>query len=422
MSSIYIVWFRQDLRLSDNPALFEASKLGQILPIYIEDPDLGAASRWWLSKSLQKLNASLEHKLQIFQGNPQNIILALVKKYQPVGVYWNRCYEPKRIKQDSEIKIALREQNINCQSFNASLLFEPWDILKSDKTPYRVFTPYYRSCLEALSPRKPLPAPQLALPVLKQDTPILAQGQDQAWTKKLESHWQIGEQAAAKYLDEFLENNLEDYAKNRDFPARESTSKLSPHLHFGEISPHQIWWSVHSKQDPFLRQLIWREFSYYLLFHFPHFPQKNYQSKFDHFPWQNNPELLKAWQEGRTGYPLVDAGMRELWQTGTMHNRVRMIVGSFLVKNLNIHWRHGAAWFWDCLVDADLANNSVSWQWVAGSGVDASPFFRIFNPTTQGEKFDPDGDYTRRYLLSYSPPIVDLKTSREQALKAFKAI
>ncbi|MEI6806172.1 MAG: deoxyribodipyrimidine photo-lyase, partial [Myxococcaceae bacterium] len=296
-------------------------------------------------------------------------------------------------------------------------------------------------CLKALAPRKPLAIPPLDIFAVNENRKFAVQ--DQSWTKKLESHWEIGEQAAQKYLNKFLENNLEDYAKNRDFPAQNATSKLSPHLHFGEISPHQIEWSIDSKFDPFLRQLIWREFSYYLLFHFPHFPEKNYQSKFNHFPWKENAQLLRAWQQGQTGYPLVDAGMRELWQTGTMHNRVRMIAASFLVKNLNIHWHNGANWFWNCLLDADLANNSVSWQWVAGSGVDASPFFRIFNPTTQGEKFDPEGDYTRRFVpelsqipkkylfkpweavnppKNYPAPIIDLKTSREEALKAFKAL
>ncbi|MES2503810.1 MAG: deoxyribodipyrimidine photo-lyase [Myxococcota bacterium] len=418
---ISIVWFRQDLRLEDNPALVEAAKHGVILPVYIVDDTVGAASRWWLYESLAKLDESLSHKLHIYQGDAQEILKSLCERYPVRAVYWNRCYEPWRIAQDTVIKDDLRKRQLICESFNGSLLWEPWEILKGDKTNYKVFTPYYQNgCLKGTAPRKPLSAPSLQL-VEKghQDGWFTSR----PWQAKLASHWEVGEKAAQVKLCEFLENFVQTYDNDRDFPSLDSTSKLSPHLHFGEISPQQIWHQVPNKKSVFLKELVWREFSYYLLYHFPELPHKNFQSKFDKFQWEHRTDYLEAWQKGETGVPLVDAGMKELWETGYMHNRVRMVAASFLVKNLLIDWRHGARWFWDCLVDADLANNSASWQWVAGSGADAAPYFRIFNPLTQAGRFDADESYIRRWLGDRRiKPIVDVKLSRVNALDAYKKL
>lgn len=465
---ITLFWFRQDLRIIDNPGLFEASKNGAVLPIYILDnetiPKMGSASKWWLHQSLNMLNQSLDNKLNVYIGNAKNILLEIIKKNTVDAVYWNRCYEPYRIANDSLIKSELKNLNIECKSFNGSLLWEPWEVLKQDKTPYKIFTPFYtRGCLQAASPRYPLPKPK-NLNLLKdhfnlktiKDLDLLPKIN---WDEGIKKCWNVGENAAQLKLTKFLEDGLKDYKENRNYPSKKNVSRLSPHLHFGEISPNQAWHSVQSQgltqswtkdEECFLSELGWREFSYYLLYHFHDLPDKNFQKKFDHFPWTDNLSHLKAWQTGQTGYPIVDAGMRELWQTGYMHNRIRMIVASFLAKNLLQHWHYGRDWFWDCLVDADLANNSASWQWVAGSGVDAAPYFRIFNPVTQGEKFDPNGNYTRffvpelsklpnKYLfqpweapenilkssgvvlgLTYPKPIVSLKNSRDIALKAYK--
>jgi deoxyribodipyrimidine photo-lyase len=456
-----IFWFRQDLRIADNPGLSAAALQGKVLPIYILDDEtrgefkLGGASRWWLHHSLNKLNQDLKNQLNLYIGDPKKILSEIIKNHHVDAVYWNRCYEPWRIQQDSEIKSALKNMGIECKSFNASLLWEPWQVLKSDGTPYKVYTPYYKNgCLQAPSPRAPLPKPK-KLDLIKINDIQLNLLPKINWYQTLESTWKVGEKAAHKKLDYFLEHYLLGYKKNRDYPAKPNTARLSPHLHFGEISPQQIWHSVNHYDDDaqfLLRELAWREFSYYLLYHFPDLPRKNFQAKFDTFPWKNNKKLLTAWQQGKTGYPIIDAGMRELWQTGYMHNRVRMIVASFLVKNLQIHWHKGEEWFWDCLVDADLANNSASWQWVAGCGADAAPYFRIFNPVIQGEKFDKDGDYTRRFVpelaqlpnkylfkpwmapisvlnaagiilgKTYPHPMVDLKQTREDALLAYKRL
>ncbi len=465
---LVICWFRQDLRVGDNLALRNAAQQSRVLPIFILDDKSagslrkGAASRWWLHHSLADLNKSLDGKLNLYVGDAAEIIPTIVKQHQAAGVYWNRCYEPWRVERDSKIKAALINQGIEAKSFNGSLLWEPNQIAKKDGTPYRVFTPFYkRGCLHAEPPREPLPAPD-TLAIAAKDS--AAVGLEElnllpkiGWDKQLEPHWQIGEEGAKQALDRFLEDGLTNYKQGRNFPSLQSTSRLSPHLHWGEISPHQIWYETCQAEpsenlDHFCSELGWREFSYSLLFHFPTLPQENFQKKFDRFKWQKNDRLLTAWQKGQTGYPLVDAGMRELWQTGYMHNRVRMVVGSFLVKNLLLDWRDGAAWFWDTLVDADEANNSASWQWVAGCGADAAPYFRIFNPITQGEKFDAEGEYTRKWVPelaqlpkkylykpweapplvlleagvtlgeTYPEPLVDVKESREKALAAFKEL
>jgi deoxyribodipyrimidine photo-lyase len=459
-------WFRQDLRLADNPALSAAAKAGRVMPIYILDDKnagdyaMGAASRWWLHHSLESLNASLDGALSVFSGDATKLLAELCQKHSIKAVYWNRCYEPWRIARDTRIKEKLKAANIETHSFNGSLLWEPWEIKKGDGTPYKVFTPFYRNgCLSATSPRKPLPSPKLVTVKNHDSLGIKNLGllPGIRWDKSLDQHWTIGERAAKQRLQTFLRHGIKEYKVGRDFPAQESVSLLSPHLHFGEISPNQIWHGarargVDANTDCLCSELGWREFSHHLLYYFPELPRKNLQMKFDSMPWRDDKRSLKCWQRGQTGYPIVDAGMRELWQTGYMHNRVRMIVGSFFVKNLRIDWRLGERWFWDCLADADLANNSASWQWIAGCGADAAPFFRIFNPITQGEKFDPTGEYTRRFVpelaklpdpylfkpwtapqavldkagvvlgKNYPKPIVDLAKSRASALHAFSMI
>ena len=466
-----IFWFRNDLRVSDNPGLSQAATEGRVMPVFIFEEEsakslkMGATTGWWLHHSLKSLNTSLQGKLNFYQGNVLNTFEKLLHRHEVKAVYWSRCYEPSACEQEKRLKELLQFKKIPFQGFNASLLWEPEQVLKKDKKPYQVFTPFYREALsEGSSIRPPLLAPQ-AMQLMKDENSSKTIDSLQLlsnipWHEKLDDYWHIGEQAAHQRLSSFLKNDLIGYQKNRDLPALSITSRLSPHLHFGEISPHQIWdatceiASKTSKRDgdAFLRELAWREFSYYQLFHFPELPWKNFQSKFDRFPWHHDEVLLQAWQQGKTGFPIVDAGMRELWQTGTMHNRVRMIVASFLTKNLLIDWRDGAAWFYDCLVDADLATNSLNWQWVAGCGVDAAPYFRIFNPILQGKKFDPDGVYIRQFLpelrnlskkflfapweasqtilndagiilgKTYPFPIVDLQVSRSRAMQAYHVL
>lgn len=425
----------------------------------------GGASRWWLHESLTALNKSLSGHLCFARGDAGEILQKLVKETGATSVYWNRCYEPWRIHRDKKIKTELKASDIDVQSFNASLLFEPHTVLKDDGTPYKVFTPFYkRACLGRAAPPSEPSAPPKNIEFYKheisslEDLSLLPKIK---WYQDMAEVWSPGEKGAKERLDDFLENGLKGYKEGRNFPMRENVSRLSPHLHFGEISPHRAWHQTHPAMmaqhcetdgENFLSELGWREFSNTLLYHFPDMTRKNLQDKFDNFPWRDDPEALSKWQKGQTGYPIVDAGMRELWQTGYMHNRVRMIVGSFLVKNLMLHWHHGEDWFWDTLCDADLANNSASWQWIAGCGADAAPYFRIFNPVTQGQKFDPDGEYVRQYvpelsdmptkyihapweakedMLSqskvvlgkdYPHPIVDLKQSRERALETFKSL
>ncbi len=462
-----IHWFRNDLRLTDNPALVQAAQHGRVLPIYILDEHnagghaMGSVSRWWLHHSLTALNEHIEGALSLYHGNPLDILQSLIKRLPVRAVYWNRCYEPWSISRDTLIKKTLRQQNITVESHNGSLLWEPWTISKKNGTPYKVFTPYYhKGCLSAPQPRSPLEVPEQVQWYRDEASAILVELRllpRIRWDKKLQPHWQIGEDGALNRLKSFINENMFNYREGRDFPAKEQTSRLSPHLHFGEISPHQIWDSLNQiadsdDTDHFRNELGWREFSCYLLYHNPALPEENLRPKFNRFPWEKDHSKLQAWQKGQTGIPLVDAGMRELWQTGYMHNRVRMIVGSFLVKNLLIHWHKGADWFRDCLVDADLASNSASWQWIAGCGSDAVPYFRIFNPVTQGKKFDAEGRYIRRYVpeiaalpnkylfspwtapesilqaanitlgITYPEPIVDLQASRKRALAAFHSL
>ena len=471
LNSPVIVWFRQDLRLADNPALDAAVKSGApIVPLYVLDDvnagayPMGAASRWWLHHSLDALDKSLDGGLVLLQGDAKIILPQLARDIGATRIYWNRCYEPWRITRDSSLKSTLRSEDISVRSFNGSLLFEPTDVLKADRTPYKVFTPFYRKgCLgSANTPREPSQRPagltifdgragdELADLRLLPDIP---------WYEEMASLWQPGEAGAENRLNSFLADGIDNYKEGRNRPDLKKVSRLSPHLHFGEISPNQVWYTArqHGSKDPqdldhFHSELGWREFSYNLLYHIPALPSENLQRKFNRFPWRDDAKALAHWQQGQTGMPIVDAGMRELWRTGYMHNRVRMIVGSFLVKNLLIDWRHGEAWFRDTLLDADLANNSASWQWIAGCGADAAPYFRIFNPVLQGKKFDPDGSYVRKYVAEienvpdrflhnpweaptavlddagvelgkdYPRPIVDLKESRLRALAAFSAL
>ena len=464
---IAIHWFRQDLRLNDNKSLFEASKHKNVLPIYILDDcnskefRIGSASRLWLHYSLKSLNKSLDGKLSVYSGNPEDILKDISNRYEVEAIYWNRCYEPWRIKRDSEIKANLKKREIEVDTFNSSLLWEPWSIKKDDGTPYKVFTPFYRKgCLNAEKPSSPISKPKDVSFLFDQHQigiDKLNLLPSKGWGNKVKSFWNIGEEAAHKRFDQFIEEGLSSYKEGRNVPSKPYVSRLSPHIHFGEISSNQLWYSVRSIGDDkniehFCSELGWREFSYSQLFHNPELPKKNLQSKFDAFPWNEDESLLTAWKKGKTGIPMVDAGMRELWQTGYMHNRVRMIVGSFLVKNLRLHWHQGERWFWDTLFDADLANNSASWQWIAGCGADAAPYFRIFNPIMQGQKFDPNGEYVRQYVpeisslpnkflfnpweasdevlkkasiklgSTYPLPVVDLKQSRESALLAFQSL
>jgi len=466
-----IAWFRQDLRLSDNPALSAAIGMGApVLPVFVLDDDsagewsAGAASRWWLHESLASLDTSLDGNLQLFRGRADLIIPELVEKTGASGVTFNRCYEPWRVNRDRELMNRLRDRNTFVGCHNGSLLFDPQSITTRGGTPYRVFTPYYRKgCLEgAPPPRKPLePTPVRRFSDAAGGLPLadLELMPTRRWYDGMARAWSPGEQGATLRLREFLDNGIAGYADGRNVPAQAFVSRLSPHLHFGEISPNQAWYAaadcvqggaLRDDLDVFRSELGWREFSHYTLYHYPELPHGNLQRRFDRFPWITDRKALRRWQDGQTGIPIVDAGMRELWQTGYMHNRVRMIAASFLVKNLMQHWHHGANWFWDTLVDADLANNSAGWQWVAGSGADAAPYFRIFNPVTQGNRFDPDGEYVRRFVPeiatlpdkyvhcpwdapanvladsgvvlgeTYPTPIVDLKASRLRALAAYR--
>ncbi|MCG8494344.1 MAG: DNA photolyase family protein [Sneathiellales bacterium] len=465
-TEISIVWFRRDLRIDDNPALTAGCKNGTVLPIYIFDEQdaapwaAGEAQHYWILKALENLNKGLNGTLNLYQGRAEQVFSDLLQRFNIKAIYWNRAYEPWRMHRDTKLKEDLHNKGIEIKSFNGSLLWEPWTVLKSDGTPYRVFTPFYRKgCLNASLPRKPMSAPAQINGARDEKSEIdqllhekLAMKPD--WAEKLLDKW---EKNGFELLEDFLSAKLSLYAKGRDYPELQATSRLSPYLATGQISPHQIWHAVQAMEpdeqtDKFCAELGWREFSYSLLYHFQNLPTRNFQSKFDPFPWKENEPLLKRWKQGKTGIPLVDAGMRELWHTGYMHNRVRMVVASFLVKNLMINWREGAKWFWDTLLDADLANNSAGWQWVAGSGADAAPYFRIFNPISQSRKFDSSGVYIRRYVPEiaalpdkylhapweapdsilkeaaislgedYPVPIVDLKESREAALDAFRAL
>ena len=475
--------FRKDLRLYDNQALHAACLNHHVLPVFIWPEEsaefsMGGASKWWLHYSLKGLQNQLaanKQQLIFLKQTPEqsldSILTTLCQLNQCEHVFWNRRYEPHHIQQDTKLKATLKDQGIDVHSFNNNLLSEPWQHVNKQGTPFKVFTPYWRHCKNAFlssSPiSSPLPMPKFQV-VSDWKTPDHCQLDDfnllpskPDWAQGFHQYWQPGEEHAQNKWNQFLSHNIENYDQTRNFPNIDGTSKLSPHLAFGEISTRQIWHDIqHQKNhltisqsdaiDCYLSEIGWREFSYYQLFHFPELPHKNFNSRFNQFKWNNNETDLSAWHKGMTGYPLIDAGLRELWQTGYMHNRVRMVVASFLCKDLLIDWQSGATWFWDTLLDADLASNSASWQWCAGCGADAAPFFRIFNPVTQSEKFDPEGNYIKRWVpeLSklpskwihkpweaptdvlqsanimlgkhYPVPIVDHKSARLEALERYK--
>jgi deoxyribodipyrimidine photo-lyase len=471
-----LLWFRRDLRLGDHPALQAALATGQpVFPVYILDDETpgqwraGGASRWWLAQSLRSLDADLRvrgSRLILRRGAADDVLMTLLAETGGRGVCFTRGYEPFQRTLEDRLKARLSEKGAECRRFGGHLLFEPEQVATKGGEPFRVYTPFFRSISSRELSRAPLPAPQ-ALPA-PETWPASDRLEDWGleptkpdWAKGLRATWTCGEAAAHQRLSAFVAAMLRGYADHRNTPGMEGTSRLSPHLAFGEISPHQVWHAVLSAAEragkpglgeTYLKEIVWREFSYHLLFHFPTLPEKPFKPEFVHFPWGQDDAALKAWQRGLTGYPIVDAGMRQLWQTGWMHNRVRMITASFLIKHLLIPWTEGEAWFWDTLVDADLASNSASWQWVAGSGADAAPYFRIFNPVLQGEKFDANGGYVRRFVPelaglpdtfvhkpweasrellakagvrlgeSYPLPIVDHARSRQRALAAYEGM
>ncbi len=463
-----IVWLRQDLRLTDQPALNAAAARGAVIPVFIWAPEEegnwapGIASRWWLHHTLAALDADLRRlgsRLVLRRGPTLAALRALIDATGADAVYWNRRYEPAAIARDQCVKHSLQSAGLAARSFHGSLLYEPWTITKKSGGPFQVFTPFWKTCLA----QEPPAAPTTAIDDLPRpahwpagddpdDLQLLPRAEQPAG---LAATWVPGSQGARRQLDRFVADALPGYAETRDHIADEGISRLSPHLHFGELSPRQVWAAVAAAQpapvaaghDPFLRQLGWREFAHHLLYHFPHTPERPLRTAFEHFAWQPATRALHAWQRGRTGVPLVDAAMRQLQHEGWMPNRARMVVASYLTKNLLISWREGAAWFWDTLVDADLANNTLGWQWTAGCGSDAAPYFRVFNPVSQAEKFDPQGDYIRRWIPElralpqpwpfkpweapsnlrtrqpaehYPAPLVDLRFSRERALRLYQ--
>lgn len=451
-----IVWFRQDLRLADHEALHAAvAAHGRLLPVYVWAPaqeggwSPGAATRWWLHDSLTALRQDLVAKgsdLVLRNGDPGSAMRELAKKTGASVVYASRRFEPAAKKQEEAVRGLLEKAGIALKLYDGALLHDPQSVFNQAKTPYLVYGAFWRA-VQARRVAPPLPAPGRLppLPDLLRDerafAEVLASWELKpkiSWDAGLRAAWRAGETEAHRKLGVFCEDRIAEYAVGRDLPGSPGTSRLSPHLHFGELSPRQAW-SVASKSKGegskiFLKELVWREFSYYLLHHHPYLESEPLRSEFAAFPWEANDVWLAAWQRGRTGYPIVDAGMRELWHTGWMHNRVRMIVASFLVKDLRIHWLEGAKWFWDTLVDADLASNTQGWQWTAGCGADAAPYFRVFNPMLQGKRFDPEGTYVRRWVPEvasrgksqvhdpYGTPVVDHDRARFQALMAFERI
>jgi deoxyribodipyrimidine photo-lyase len=474
-------WFRRDLRLDDQPAMHDLPENARWLGLFIDETDeslrpMGGAARWWLDGSLASLAAAIKARsgtLILLRGSSRKRIPEIAADLGATELRWSRRYGAAERALDSAIKADLRTLGIQAVSYNSHLLYEPMEIRSKAGGPMRVFTPFWKACLALRAPAEPFAAPdrlpgdggasarvadQLSLAALD----LLPRHPD--WAGGLRQMWQPGETGALSRLDRFIAGGLAGYAEDRNRPDLPSTSELSPHLAFGEISPRRIWAMVERALaegrtrasakdcDKFFSELGWREFAYHLLFHYPTLPHANYQARFDAFPWAPDAAALRAWQKGRTGYPIVDAGIRQLWQTGFMHNRVRMIVASFLIKHLLIDWREGEQWFWDTLCDADPANNAASWQWVAGSGADAAPYFRIFNPISQGEKFDPNGEFVRNFVPelarlpadvihrpweaspallaragirlgeTYPRPIIDHDWARNRALEAFQSL
>ena len=475
MADVSIYWFRDDLRLTDLPGLQAAANAGPVLPVFVLDPDLGdpwilgGASRWWLHHSLKALQAALSEQgleLILRTGKPATVLATLAKEINAKTVHCSRHYQPWAHTLELSVRDALADVGATLKRFPGTLLHEPEDVATGGGTPFKVFTPFWRACNRRPEPSLPAEVPTLSAISAAPHSEDLRDWQltpsQPNWAYGWNDLWTPGETGAQSALSEFLSQHVINYGDGRDIPAEPNTSRLSPYLRFGNLSPRQVWHAAQGAKrerpetsesiDKFLSEIGWREFCYHLLFHFPTMPDEAFNPKFSFFPWGEDTERLKAWQAGKTGYPIVDAGMRELWHTGFMHNRVRMVVASFLTKHLLLNWREGEAWFWDCLLDADLASNACSWQWVGGSGADASPYFRIFNPIAQGEKFDKSGGYTRRWVPelsglpdkylhkpweapddvllaagvslgeTYPEPIVDHKTAREEALSAYATL
>ncbi|WP_029259277.1 MULTISPECIES: cryptochrome/photolyase family protein [unclassified Microbacterium] len=441
MTSPSIVWFRDDLRLADNLALRAAIERGEaVIALYVLDEEspgiraLGGAARWWLHHSLASLDERLRERggaLVLRRGPAERIVRDTVAEVGAGAVYWNRRYGGAERAIDSALKASLRAEGLEVTSFAGSLLHEPWTVTTGSGTHYSVFTPFWRACLALPAPRAPLPEPRTVegsqrTPATEalEDWSLLPTAPD--WADGLRETWEPGEPAARRRLRHFLDEDLGHYDRARDEPASGATSRLSPHLRWGEISPFTVWHEAVGVDGAggFLSELGWREFAWHTLYHSPDLASENLRPEFDAFPWPPlDPTHLDAWQHGETGVPLVDAGMRELWHTGYMHNRVRMVVASFLVKNLLIDWRRGEEWFWDTLVDADEASNPFNWQWVAGSGADAAPYFRVFNPELQAKKFDPQNLYISRWAADApAEPIVDLGDTRKAALAAYDVV
>lgn len=477
-SKTAIVWFRNDLRTSDHPAMTHAINHGyRVIPLFIWSPEEegewapGAASQWWLHHSLKSLDESLQKlgsRLIVRRGSSLAVLSSMVRESGASAVFFSEQVEPILRKRDDEVRRELEATGVQVATFSPNLLLDPSKIFNQSNAPYQVFTSYWKRSLSQIELR---PITKLNAPLIG---PVKWPGSLQIenlnllpsirWYTTIEKTWQPGEDSAKSLISDFLKAKISSYDRGRDIPSQELTSRLSPHLHFGEITPNQILhaliksfekhgfhrnsWKIHR----FVTEMGWREFSHYLLYHFPNTSNEPLRPEFKRFPWSDNADHLKAWQRGQTGYPLVDAGMRELWATGWMHNRVRMVVASFLVKHLRVHWLEGARWFWDTLVDADLAQNSLGWQWSAGCGADAAPYFRIFNPMLQAEKFDPEGEYIRKWVpelarlpkayifepskapekvikhfgielgKTYPKPIVDHPKARASALRAFDTL
>ncbi|MDE2447105.1 MAG: deoxyribodipyrimidine photo-lyase [Alphaproteobacteria bacterium] len=462
MTQPTLIWFRQDLRLSDHAALTAAAAKGPVVAVYILDDEtpgawkMGAASRWWLHQSLAALNTKIP--LIFRRGRADDVLTQILVETKAGALHFTRDYAPWSGALEQRVKAICDKAGVACHRHGGFLLHEPEAIRNGSGEPYKVYTPYSRACFAAGEPRPLKPVPKfeswsgaVASETLS-DWKLLPTKPD--WSQGMAQAWQPGESKAQNLLHCFLDEALQNYADGRDRPDKPFTSKLSAHLHFGEISPLQIWHATRLAMaraggaldrsgEKFLKEVLWREFSYHLLHHFPHFPDQPFKPEYADFPWAHDEEALKTWQQGKTGYPIVDAGMRELWHTGIMHNRVRMIAASFLIKDLLVPWQEGEKWFWDTLVDADIGANSASWQWVAGCGADASPYYRIFNPVLQGQKFDPNGDYVRKWVpelnavptefvhcpwqmpvppKSYPKPMVEHAAARDKALEAFKKI